>query len=347
MKKGLILVSLGCVLLVACSVWIWEVRRSADIAAESLPPVTRNMLEVQVALQSAGLAFGFDFLKVGDAWEEPGCDGMGVFLRTENEAVWGWVNSTTRQLTEYVRESEVLAVLEQHVDVEIGALTWDFRQSGPGGRPWYLVGVTQKGGKMVWLRFKTEECGLHRADLEVTKTEGRPGSIKVIELEPHVQPRYSDLYDSVPPVYRGLDQTKAAYEAAQAFTGLRRNYSGDAWIEPECNQVVVYQEGGGKTVWSLFDRTSGVIVDSISTEEVLPALKVQLGDNFAAFYEPWLFRQDAPGERPRYLAGYMTNGWDDVWLHLNSESCSIRPMQLQLAPSTDSIGTFVPLRLPE
>lgn len=299
-------------------------RSMVDTSQMPFPPVTRNAKESQFAWRSVVTALEIEKVTNRDAWAEPNCDSVGVFLRTESGSVWALVDRRHGQLISYIREKNVLeAIALTKVKLDPSILG-DYHTNGPGGRPWYMLGVSKSSGNKILLRFKTEECSFQQAELQ----EVASGGVEVATYDITLSPYWVKTEEPNVALQRrqGRDpkQTAVAYRAAERFTGIEGDYVRDAWIVPACDAIVVYQQADGKTVWTLFDRNTGQIREMLLGDEVLAAVKAELGEHYVQFSEPLQARMYGSRSSPRYEVGYMTDIPSGVWVHLMiTDRCSL------------------------
>jgi len=317
---------------------------SMPLNATSAPKVMRMGQVTFDALSAASVDLGLSAIKTSDTWYEPACRGAGVFVSTNSGPVWNWYDEPTHKITQQLFEQDIRAKIGEKVAVTPTAVDWKFTGAGTAQRPSYLVGVELRSGSEVWLTLNTETCSIFHGSLERIGKSGKREPISSVTFEQPARPSYQAVRKSQPAVVRRGEQTQAAYEEMKKVTGITANYAGEAWLEPACNAVLVYQETDDRQEWGWYDLSRLSIVQHASRTSLLESLRKQFPEidlrtgRFAS-------RQDGPGGRTRYLVGFSSQTLRDAWLHLDTANCSILSGQVQFAKDLNDPGTFQPISL--
>lgn len=159
---------------------------------------------------------------------------------------------------------------------------------------------------------------------------------------PQLDEDYTQEWQTDSPVPRLTEETTRVRQAVAQHLGIDTGYRADTWIERRCQMVVAHLQPLEQETeyWVLWDAKANTVIELLNREQVIELLHGELGD-LSVWGRQWDYWQDAPGQRPRYLVGYI--GLESAYLHLNTRNCSLQPLQVQLARGRESMGKFISL----
>jgi hypothetical protein len=161
-----------------------------------------------------------------------------------------------------------------------------------------------------------------------------------------------------PTVIRGTPEIDEAIATASIRFGLGPGQKIDAWVEPNCNAVVLFSTSTKESYWVWYDLKT----KSITGRLTWTAARSVVED--AASFEPANalsdFEQTGPGERPRYLIGTMSEKNQTQYLRLQTEACTLShgvlehsqdgqrfEVETDLQFASGNAGDYAPERTPE
>lgn len=310
--------------------------------------VKRGTAGARQALLSAATHLEMPRLQVADAWREPGCSGVAVFLRSSRQVVWAWYDLEQGLMAQHITGEEILELVGEQLPLETDARTWEIGRGDAWGRPRYYLGYLQDSGEQVWLHPHTESCGLQAAEVEITRDGQEPG--RRVGLGAAIQKRFGQPYpgpeiDLYGPITEQADKPTAEY------TEWTANTLGTLWHEPACDGVVVYEtpiKNRADGIWMWYDLKQQAVTESVRNEELMAAVRSHM-----AGVELWqpkvtIWGEDQTfgvGGRPRYWVGAIRNRGQDLWLHPGTQTCGLSRPQLEIAWHTNIPGRFYNLQV--
>jgi hypothetical protein len=307
---------------------------TANTLDQAARPI-RDTPHTNEVLLRAAAEFGFSEFEQADAWEEPACGGVAVYLFNHGTPIWAWYDTKSKSFDQVLGPDQVLMAVDKQLVLRSTPDQWYLQADPASGRPLFRLGYSAKLDESLVLRLTTEACGLDHAVVESHRFT--PTLVQQLDLK---SSHSSDSY-SMPPVRRATPTTDKVFGAIRTKMGYT-SFGADVWEERECHGVVVYlseADGNLEPQWYWYDLQTEDFTHHLIAKEIVPLLQQKIPHLTLRPY-PWTKRADGVGARARYLVGTIVQEDMQVWLHLNTATCSLQPAQVQITPSAARPGMF-------